>query len=325
MPEILDENKLSLLPTKKFYDQLDNAVNSCQGNTFYNESQSILNHYKVLQIGSDKILKGLCYVYEKKFRDESNNDFCNFLYYWLGNILYDNLIPRINLGSVISNLFVILRNHNVKNCTTPTNYNIYQEKHFNDIKLFFDYSKDYDTYEKQVTSNNMPCNEKYKKYLQIYVETYKKVQSECQNKSPPGYCNAFKEYFAEKDPTNLSKLTCNLQQNKAEAGKVDRELDAKEQQPSTNHGAQGPNVTLPGGFQGGIEQVAEGRVSSDQLPSKGTPELSSDSGPADVSPISKTTKTIATTASVAGILVPPFLVYNVISITIVKLIVLFYI
>ncbi|KMZ89352.1 hypothetical protein PVBG_06188 [Plasmodium vivax Brazil I] len=47
------------------------------------------------------------------------------------------------------------------------------ENNFKNIKLFFDYSQDYISYEQQLTGHNHSCNEEYKTYLDKYVKSYK--------------------------------------------------------------------------------------------------------------------------------------------------------
>ncbi|KMZ94974.1 hypothetical protein PVMG_05643 [Plasmodium vivax Mauritania I] len=255
-----------------------------------------------------------------------DSDICNFLYYWLGDKLLHKLRPSSLYHNVILILFTIFKKINNRGqfCTAPTYHNIEEAGFFNDIKLFFDYSKDYDIYIEKLDMQNPPlCNQEYHDFLQKYVTSYKVFQEKCPNgPSPHSYCNAFNKYFHEKNRTKLSNLTCKMQDKVQEA---EKELVAEEPvlqpaqllvvDPATDVGqfssVSGQEENIPG--------------SSAYPSSKGTSEFNGVSGHADVSSISKTTKTIATTASVAGFLVPPFLVYNVISITIVKLIVLFYI
>ncbi|KMZ96075.1 hypothetical protein PVNG_06634, partial [Plasmodium vivax North Korean] len=315
------ENKLRLLPTKIIYDKLNNGAKDCEGDAFYKLAEQILNEYNVHQDVHDKILKGLCYAYGKKSREVSDNDICNFAYYWLGDILTHKIMPISLYHTVILALFRIFKKINDKEqfCTAPTYYNINEVGYFNDIKLFFDYSKDYDIYINQLDAQIPPlCNEEYMKYLQKYVETYKKFQIECQNKSPsPGYCNAFKQYFDKKNSTNLSNWKCNLQNNASEAEQDRGESKKMKDQLLPAHEMREQSVTLSEGLGGRREQVVERLSISGHPTDTDTSELSIVSGPEDKSSIS-TTKSIATAASVAGILVPPFLVYNVISITIVK-------
>ncbi|VUZ98035.1 PIR protein [Plasmodium vivax] len=310
MAKILDNNELRLLPTKKIYDQLDNGTDGCEDEMFYTAAKAKLGDYNWFHNVSDKILKGLCYAHRNNFQEVSDNDICIFLFYWLGDILYDNLNPWFHFNSVISNLFLILRNFSGKKCTAPTYYNIYKGEDFKNMKLFFDYSKDYDTYQQHITDNRT-CNEKYNDYLQKHVETYKKFQSECEIKPhSPGYCKAFNEYFHVKGPERLSNLTCNIQNNEPETKQAHDEIEATQELQIQAHGTGEESVILTGGLERGTEQGSERHGSLGNPPQAVNFPMAISSDPADVPSISGTTKTIATTASVAGILVPPFLVYN---------------
>ncbi|KMZ89385.1 hypothetical protein PVBG_05981 [Plasmodium vivax Brazil I] len=317
MTNILGDKELKLLRTKKFYDQLDNAEDDCQGDMFYSGAKSVLDNYKVRQNISHKILKGLCYVYRKKYGEEYVNDICIFLYYWLADILYDNLIPNIYFSNAISYIFFFLKIDKGKSCTTPP-YRI-DVQNFKNIKLFFDYSENYNSYVEQLNTDNPLCNEKYNKHLKSYVDAYNKFQSECEQNPTSDHCKAFNEYFSSKDREKLSKWTCKLDAKKTKAEKEEGE------KPSQIHVAERQSVNLSSGFEGGKEQGAERPDSLGNSPQAVTFQMDNASNPEDKSSISTTTKSIATAASVAGILVPPFLVYNVISITIVKLNVLIYI
>ncbi|SCA59899.1 Plasmodium vivax Vir protein, putative [Plasmodium vivax] len=184
-------------------------------------------------------------------------------------------------------------------------------KYFKNIKLFFDYSKDYDIYKDQLDPKKTPlCIIEYKKYLQTYVDTYNEFEGECKNgRTPSGYCKAFNEYFDSKDRAKLSNWTCNLQNKEPEK---EREEEQVAGEPLLQR-AQGMEVNPAKDvkqFSSGSGEEEKPHGFSDNDLRGGTPELDRVSGPADTYSISRTTKTIATTASVAGILVPPFLVYN---------------
>ncbi|KMZ95094.1 hypothetical protein PVMG_05966 [Plasmodium vivax Mauritania I] len=325
MAKILGDKELKLLRTKIIYNELDNATEDCRISSYYMGAKFMLDNDYGLHGVSDKILRALCYVNKKILTEALDSDICNFLYYWLGDILSNKLKPISLYHSVILTLFTIFKKINDKEqfCNAPTYYKIEEARYFNDIKLFFDYSKDYDIYVDELDTQNPPlCNEEYHKYLQKYVTSYKAFQAKCPNgPSPHNYCNAFNKYFHEKDRTKLSNWTCKMHDKIQEA---EKELVAEEPQLPAVHGMSIGPVTIQNELSP-VSGEEEHLDSSVHPSSEGKSELNSDSGHADEPSISITTKTIATTATVAGILVPPFLVYNVISITIVKLIVLFYI
>ncbi|KMZ96048.1 hypothetical protein PVNG_05986 [Plasmodium vivax North Korean] len=75
------------------------------------------------------------------------------------------------------------------------------------------------------------------KYLQNYVDTYKIFQGECSNvQNRNAYCDAFKEYFAKKDPYLLSNWI-NMLEEKEEEAKEEAETEpVREKQVKVDKG-----------------------------------------------------------------------------------------
>ncbi|CAI7717580.1 PIR protein [Plasmodium vivax] len=308
MSNYLGDNKFRLLRTNFFYDQLDNAKNVCQNDAFYNLAKNELDR-NGLQDVSDKILKALCYVYEKSLLDSFESDICNFLYYWLSNILLDKMKLKFLFQDVIRNLFNILKNHEGKICTTVPYY--MDEHNFKNIKFFFDYSEDYNSYIVQLNTHNPPCNEKYNNYLKSYVEKYNTFQSKCQNEPPSyDYCDVFKKYFDNKNPTHLSTWTCRLEHKEPEKIDEKDQTEATEGHPQTTYGTLEQSVILSGEFKGGTEQDTEYTGPSNYLSRQDTFVNNSVSSTSDGTPSSITSKSVTGAVSVAGALVPSYLLYN---------------
>ncbi|SCA60072.1 VIR protein [Plasmodium vivax] len=307
MPNFLGNTHLSNLNTKYYYASLEKGYNDCKDEKFYNAAEEKLKENHLNEEVSEQILKGLCYVYRKSLIQDYERDICKYLYYWLGNILIDKMKHNHVFQDVIRNLFNILKNQKGQICTAST-YHIVVEK-FKNIKLLFDYSKDYDSYMNQITDYNQPCNEKYQKYLQTYINTYNMFQRECQDKRTYyGYCDVFDEYFANKNRTLLSTWTCNPQDNEPEVEYP--ETDKTEEEPPRTNVIEGQSVALGEQFKGGREQVAEPPGSSHYLPHQDTFVSNNASDNSDDTPPSITSKSITGAVSVAGALVPSYLLYN---------------
>ncbi|KMZ77211.1 hypothetical protein PVIIG_05590 [Plasmodium vivax India VII] len=90
-------------------------------------------------------------------------------------------------------------------------------------------------------------------------------------------------------------------------------------------GMEGKGETLSTGSEGGREQSAEPPSSLVHPSNEETPEMGSNPPPSYDPPTPTITKSIVTSASAAGLLVPPFLIYNVIIIVNIQQDVLFYI
>ncbi|ANQ10548.1 Kir-like protein [Plasmodium coatneyi] len=88
--------KLKELPShKEFYEKFDLGWTNCTGIEPWpnqtkvkldeDDDQNIKNH-------AEKIVGGLCYVNKMKGQGKApapqNNDFCNFFYFWVGNMLF---------------------------------------------------------------------------------------------------------------------------------------------------------------------------------------------------------------------------------------------
>ncbi|KMZ77312.1 hypothetical protein PVIIG_06120 [Plasmodium vivax India VII] len=311
----LGDTKLSYLNTNYYYNSLNTRYNDCQDEEFYNTAKEKLKKYTWNMDVSEQILKGLCYVYRKSRRKESVNNICNFLFFWLGNILIDKMEHNSVFQDVIRDLFDVLTNNKDKICTAHT-YHIDVEN-FKNIKLFFDYSQDYDSYENQITYYNPPCNNNYKQYLKKYVDTYNTFYGICQyERNSYGYCDVFDKYFAEKDHKNLSTWKCNPQDN--EPGAEYEEPEEMKEEQSPTHEIERQSVTLSEGFKRETEQDAEYPGSSNFLPNQDNFVNNSVSDHSDATPSSMTSKSITGAVSVAGALVPSYLLYNVIRIIINK-------
>ncbi|SCA59609.1 Plasmodium vivax Vir protein, putative [Plasmodium vivax] len=309
MPNYLGDKEFSYLNTNFYYNSLNTRYNDCQDEEFYNAAKEKIKKYTWNADASEQILKGLCYVYRKSLKNDFESNICNYLYYWLGNILLEKMKHNFLFQEAIYDLFDILLNDKKKICTAPPYY--INVENFENIKFFFDYSEDYNGYNEQIKTHNPPCNEKYNNYLKSYVHSYNKFKAICQNgRSSYSYCNVFNEYFANKDSTNLSKWTCRLEHREPEIIEENDETETTNEQPSSTHGMEGHSVTLSRTFEGERGQGAQHLSSSGYFSDADASVMTSVSGSSDSSSPSTITKSVASAASAAGLLVPPFLVYN---------------
>ncbi|KMZ96379.1 hypothetical protein PVNG_06390 [Plasmodium vivax North Korean] len=267
---------------------------------------------------SDQILKGLCYVYRKRLKNNFESDICKFLYFWLGSILIDRMTHNTVFFDVINDLFKTLKTNNIeKICELPHTY--MDVNHFKKIKFFFDYSQDYISYEQQLTGHNHSCNEEYKTYLDKYVKSYKDVKVECaDNQNPNSYCNEFYQYFNGKNIYNLSNWKCVLDEHRHEEEELEEDNAAQLSQISPGLGRGIHHATNQKEFPG-VTGQKENDLGSPVFPlGEESPAFNGVSNPEVDSSPSTITKSVTSAVSAAGVLVPPFLIYNVITIMIVQ-------
>ncbi|EDL42632.1 variable surface protein Vir7, putative, partial [Plasmodium vivax] len=284
----------------------------CKDEIFYNEAKKELSKKMELRHVSDNILKALCYVYRKSSKQYFDDTICNFLYFWLGDILLEKLINKHFFSEIILNLFNTLIYKNAKICTAPHYY--IHEDDFKNIKLFFDISEDYKIYKSQLY-NNMYCNKNYMSYLDTHVQNYKKFHTECEVESygthEKRYCKYFKEYFPKEEHNTLSNLKCYSKEDASQSGQLNEPMERvqKEQlsvipvvesQESLSHPDSASRVSSR-------EQYY--KPSEIRLNTSGY-ELDNILDPSDGSSTSIASKSITGAVSVAGILVPSYLMYN---------------
>ncbi|CAI7721811.1 PIR protein [Plasmodium vivax] len=310
MPKYLGNTALSYLRTNYYYTSLNEENDDCQDEAFYNAAKKKLENYQWLQDISKQILKGLCYVYRKRLKRNFESDICKFLYFWLGNILLEKMSHNIVFFDVISNLFDILKHDNFgKICKLPHYY--MDVNHFKNIKLFFDYSEDYYSYKHQLTGLNHSCNEEYKTYLDKYVKSYNEVKVECaDNQNLNSYCKEFNDYFNDKDNYHLSNWKCVLDKHGHEEEELEEDSVAQGPILSPGLGNGVHTGTIQNEVSSEIGQKVNRPGSSVYHRHEGISDLSNISNlPEDSSP-STIKKSITSAASAAGLLVPPFLIYN---------------
>ncbi|KNA01626.1 hypothetical protein PVNG_05786 [Plasmodium vivax North Korean] len=313
------DEKLKLLQTKFYYEKLDNGYSGCEYSNYYEAAETELRKNNGLQKVSDKILRALCYVYRQSWRRDSVNDICNFLYYWLGNILLENLDNNLLFTEVILKLFSTLKNDSNDNICELVYADI-DEDVFKKIKLIFDYTEDYVKYEMDLVNPNRFCNQQYHSHLTTYVKTYKDLYSKCiVEHHTDKYCQAFKKYYDVNKHDHLYNWSCILKE-------ISEAPSMPVKSPVAAHQGQLEGISV-GGSQSELSQptikAEEQQVS--ELPGHGdhtfnerTSETDIIAAPSGDKSSSITSKSITGALSVAGIFVPSYLMYNVISVIIVK-------
>ncbi|KMZ96405.1 hypothetical protein PVNG_05867 [Plasmodium vivax North Korean] len=320
MNYFLGDSDKDFLNTKYYYGKLNMGWDGCQFYGFYEEAKNILDKNKVLENDSDKILRALCYIYKNRSSGSLDSDKCNFLYFWLGNILLEKLLTNDLFHEVILALFNTLVNVNQhKLCTAPHDY-MYKDD-FKDIKTIFDCSEDYKSYKEKHIYPRMSCNNNYKSYLDTNINIYNKFYGECEiEKKEKEYCKAFRKYFPDNKPNLLSEINCFLKLNERGSEKFadgpESELVQLQEEKSNRVSPQEEKLAV--GLGSGVQSHALPLESSVTEPEAGGFQILGSLDHSERTTPSITSKSITGVVSVAGALVPSYLLYNVISIMINK-------
>ncbi|KMZ95173.1 hypothetical protein PVMG_05091 [Plasmodium vivax Mauritania I] len=300
----------------------------CDDYTFYDEATLELIKNPGLHVVSEQILKAMCYMYTEKRHKIFDSDMCKFFYYWLADILINNLNDNHFTSEVLINLYRILNKAGAGKICDPINSYI-DKDNFENIKLIFDYSEDYESYKLDLAIPNRSCNENYKKYLQKYVKKYNvlydycKVEEHCDK-----YCTEFFNHFYDKEHSYLSTWTCNLEGTELKINLLgdNHESDVGPPKKPETAGGEAYQKQLEEANLEGIRSARHDNPPGSHLyTTVSKAETESVSLPSDNPSPSTIKKSITSAASAAGLLVPPFLVYHVIAIVIVQRDVLCYI
>ncbi|KMZ77408.1 hypothetical protein PVIIG_05630 [Plasmodium vivax India VII] len=210
----LKKKKLNKLTSKIKYSYFEHGEKGCEHLDFYSSiSDEFKGKYQLYHLHtiSDKILKGLCFIYNKKrnLQKKFDEEYCSYLYYWLGDKIYplvkdESVFTKI-INMIYSELYSSSENFIVcRNVHSPINLDKFKKN-----KVLFDYSKDYEKIDLDTVHGNTTCEKDYKVYIQNYINMYNKAYSDCYlTKEKKFDCDTFSKLFKEDEYTKFNSLRC---------------------------------------------------------------------------------------------------------------------
>ncbi|GAW84361.1 variable surface protein [Plasmodium gonderi] len=209
MIDYLREEILKILPSKINYTIFDDANDNCDGVHFYESVKNLIDKNTTNNVISDKIVKALYYVYKKDEDIGLDTDDCDYLYFWLGDLLYKNLKNRSSFYSIMIILIFLLKNdEGLSICKNNSYYNI-TDDNFEDMKILFDFSKDYDILKNYINEYNKSCGDAFQIYFDGLVIKYQEFKNKCRDLSIRNVtCNVFNDFFNGMNIENLLNLRC---------------------------------------------------------------------------------------------------------------------
>ncbi|SBS91869.1 PIR Superfamily Protein [Plasmodium ovale curtisi] len=205
---------LQLLPSKKFYNKLDTLENiycfvHSEKERTIKDIKSKLNVYEHIVNYSDKIVNVLCKTSTLDAENSECNEHCNYLFYWIGDILFDKLID-VNLFSAITNeLHTLMNSVSPKHkCNCKFSFIGFNKENFNEIKEAYFYYKNHNYINSILQHYNGRCVDDYNNYLHESYNKYHKVYEACKNLNSEIYCNQLKGKDSIYSGEKLPALTC---------------------------------------------------------------------------------------------------------------------
>ncbi|SBT85949.1 PIR protein [Plasmodium malariae] len=211
MPTVLQESFIESLQSKIYYrTKFESSFDYCNAfddnSKFLGKRSEIYKNEKIKSF-ANKLMSPLCYVAFNNEGDECNKK-CHYLYYWLGNELF-NKLEEDSFSEVIEILEDV---SNVLSgggkCKCKFFKNINKEK-FEKMKIVYDYCKDHDNIKSTLEGHINKCTKEVNDYLvkatSIYEEVYK-----CTVNNSETYCSVLKEHAPICFEKKLSHLTCKI-------------------------------------------------------------------------------------------------------------------
>ncbi|ANQ07512.1 KIR protein [Plasmodium coatneyi] len=193
-----DCNLENLLPSTKYYEKYKGGMTSCNGSSQWPDR---MEHLPVgerdIEDYAEQAAKAVCCVFKQVGEEKESDEYCPYLYYWIGDIVStwvnDNLFP-----GVMKHIYEKVKAYSTDFPCTNVYENIDSEQ-FNRMKSVYDYYKDYDTINQQLQSGNS-CKDDIDDHLGDICGAYKYMEEACKNgqKSSQQCCQDFRTWF--KDP-----------------------------------------------------------------------------------------------------------------------------
>ncbi|VVA00400.1 PIR protein [Plasmodium vivax] len=169
----LTKNNIDKLTSKIKYSKFEDGQGGCDDIPFYSSIWDELQRYPMYDLHriSDKILKAICFIYNKKryLPDDFDEELCWYFYYWLGDKIYPKVKHQTVFSYIIQMIYteLSLNSENFIFCKRP-NTNINLDIFFKN-KMLFDYSKDYHNFELATPHGETTCDKEYKEHMNNYI------------------------------------------------------------------------------------------------------------------------------------------------------------
>ncbi|VUZ99497.1 PIR protein [Plasmodium vivax] len=220
MENHLTKDNIDNLTSKIWYNNFELGEEGCRNHDFYlnisDEFEQKYRNHDLYRI-SDKILRALCFIYNKKSNRQNKFDeeYCSYLYYWLGDKIYNNISNKSLFSQIITMIYDELNYNNIEKITicNHVNSSIHPD-YFNINKLLFDYSRDYGNIKIDTAPGNTTCDSVFKEYLEEYIRIYNDAYSTCKQGIQKKYdCEKFSPIFNADLHKDLSTFNCIKSQN----------------------------------------------------------------------------------------------------------------
>ncbi|CAG9484385.1 unnamed protein product [Plasmodium vivax] len=313
MDVFLGKSKLDSLNTKINYDYFDKYRNNCDNYPQITAGKSKLDGFTWKKNISDNLLNALCYVYKRQKDGTLDENSCNYLYYWLGSKVLTNLRLKNFFSEVMNTIYDILSEGELRKVCDPVNYNI-RYYNFQKFKDIFDFSEIYNNFSLHFLNVHPSCDKDYDDAIKSYQVLYRALRNECsieRTNYREEYCRVFNKLFPNEKHLEISSWKCKLEENEEQGqqlGEEHRDDARKDQMPERPEKIVEQKNHLQRLLGSGLFAEHPSTLYTGLLTENKA--ISGASDHSEYSSPSTLKKSITSAVSAAGVLVPPFVIYN---------------
>ncbi|SCA59773.1 VIR protein [Plasmodium vivax] len=313
MEKVLGQSELDILNTIINYNSFDKYSDNCANYPRVIAAKHLLDGDFWNNNISDKLLNAVCYVYKRENDGTLNENLCDYLYYWLGSKVLKNLRLKHFFYEVIKIIYDILGKGKHGKICDRAKYSIH-DYNFQKFKDIFDLSENYNTYKLHFLKINPACDKYYEDEFNSYLFLYNSLRNECTIENTnhnEEYCKVFNKYFTNKKHSEITSWKCKLieseelvqQLEKYHSGEAEKSPLPARTEITVGQKHYRPGLSETGQFVENLSALHPGLLEENPV------MASASDHPEDSSP-STIKKSITSAVSAAGVLVPPFLIYN---------------
>ncbi|SBS87855.1 PIR Superfamily Protein [Plasmodium ovale curtisi] len=201
------DDSLSILPSYRFYKNLDKMLGIVQNDDdYWEEIEDKLKKIDGMSTSSEKFKRAFCHVYYMKSMMSSYEHRWNYLFYWTGF----NAFKNVKKSDLFREVMNILKSIKMKFDDSDINdydiSNIDEEK-FNSLKIIYDYFQNFEDIKRAISQPTYLCSAKYKSYIEDGFNEYEKIERTC-TPSSESHCSIFKDIKQRFSNVILTKLEC---------------------------------------------------------------------------------------------------------------------
>ncbi|ANQ07535.1 KIR protein [Plasmodium coatneyi] len=197
---------LNALPSVKVYNTFRGTDIKCSKELTFLQRyvqglETALGTHTNIKKRAGDIVKTFCHVSEISEDEPYYSRRCDFLYYWLGDIVYNERTAFGQYGLVINKIYTEL-GHLFVNGKCEIKYKGRSQHDFKKRKNIFDYWNNYDTIKQYLENGDKGgCGGKYATYLQSVIPHWDNITTSCSSKSDgtDSYCTLIKDFLNDKN------------------------------------------------------------------------------------------------------------------------------